>query len=190
MLIDDGIMIAGMNSKTLNINAYILPDELYDLRTRRLSGPLVWPAYLFVELINIKVDDEAIKNGETIAYKGCTYFLYVDRKFEPDFQEHGKVTIEFSPLGNVIELYDVTKMDMDNKLYRHFLNRCMEDVKKGKKPNYDGLDKRKSLNTFLDAYRYLIPRDGNNAGKAPGNLVSLEDSLKELRRINTTFHND
>ena len=170
-------MIAGMNSKTLNINAYISPDEIYALRTLRLSGPLVWPAYLFVELLNIKVDDEAIKNGETIAYKGCTYFLNVDRKFEPNFQEHGKVTIKFSPLGNVIELYDVTKMDPGNKMYRHFLNKCMDDVKKGKKPNYDGLDKRKSLNTFLDEYKYLLP-EYDEGGDLFDRITRLEDRLR------------
>lgn len=183
-------MIAGMNSKTLNINAYISPDELYGLRTGELSGPLLWPAYLFVELLNIKVDNEAIKNGETIVYRGCTYFLNVDSKFEPNFQEHGKVTIKFSPLGNVIELYDVTKMDLGNKMHRHFLNKCMDDVRKGKKPNYDGLNKRKSLNTFLDDYRHAIPKDGSNAGKIVDDIVRLEDCIRERRRINTLWHND
>ncbi len=177
MLIDDSIMIAGMDSKTLNIRAYVSPDETSSLRGSKLLGPLIWPAYLFVELINIKLDNKAVENGDIMTYKRGTYFVNINEQVESNFNKYGKAALRFSPLGHTIEINNFAKMDLSNKLYRHFLGKCMEDVKDTWKLSNSRLDKRKSLNTFLDEYRHLLP-ECDGGGELFDRITRLEDRLR------------
>lgn len=141
-------MIAGM-TRDFNIDIFYSSDEITYLKSGKFYGTLIMPAYLFTELISVIIDDRAVSDGRFLEYMDGTYFANVSKKFSEVLEQKGNCGFVYSPHKNRLLMHEFSKMSEGDKLYRHFLNNCLEDIKRGIRPRYDGLDKRKNLNTFL-----------------------------------------